>query len=76
MNLPCRLQHKLWKQIYYRVQRKRWNIFTGANATLDLCALGAKQEFCIEVVPNGKRESLDFKTDSAKDFCVKVEKLK
>ena len=34
------------------------------------CALGDIQEFWIEVVPNGKREWLDFKTDSAKDFWV------
>ena len=27
------------------------------------------------MVPNGKREWLDFKTDSAKDFWVKVQKL-
>ena len=49
--------------------------FTGADATLDVCALGEKQEFCIEVLPNVKGEWLDFKTDSAKDFRVKVEKL-
>ena len=30
------------------------HFFTGADATLDLCALGEKQEFCVEVVPNGK----------------------
>ena len=34
-----------------------------------------KQEFCVKVVPNGKRLWLDIKTDSAKDFWVKVEKL-
>ena len=49
--------------------------FTGADATLDLSALGEKQEFYVEVIPNGKRELLDFKTDSAKDFWIKVEKL-
>ena len=38
-----------------------------------LCSLGEKEEFWVEVVPNGKREWLDFKTDSAKD--VWVEKL-
>ena len=36
---------------------------------------GENQEFCVEVVPNGIRELVDFKTDSAKDFLVKVEKL-
>ena len=30
--------------------------FTGTDATLDLCAPGEKQEFCVEVVPNGKRK--------------------
>ena len=49
--------------------------FTGADATLDLSALGEKQEFGVEVIPNGKRELLDFKADSAKDFWIKVEKL-
>ena len=36
---------------------------------------GENQEFCVEVVPNGIRELVDFKTDSAKNFLVKVEKL-
>ena len=49
--------------------------FNGGHATLDLCALEEKQEFCVEVVPNAKRELLDCKTDLAKDFRVKVEKL-
>ena len=36
----------------------------------------SKQEFWVEVVPYGKREWLDFKTDSAKDFwVVKLELL-
>ena len=48
--------------------------FTGADGTLDLCALDKKLEFCVEVVSNGKRLWLDFKTDSAKNFWVKVEK--
>ena len=34
-----------------------------------------KQEFCVKVVSNGKRLWLDIKTDSAKVFWVKVEKL-
>ena len=29
--------------------------FTKADATLDLYALGEKQEFCVKVVSNGKR---------------------
>ena len=57
------------------LEEKEEAFFTGADATLDLCALVENQEFCIEVVPNRKRELLDFKTDSAKDFWVKVEKL-
>ena len=35
-----------------------------------MCALGEKQEFWVEVVPNRKQEWLDFKTGSAKDFWV------
>ena len=34
-----------------------------------------KQKFFVKVVSNGKRLCLDIKTDSAKDFWVKVEKL-
>ena len=44
--------------------------FTGADVTLDLCALREKQEFWAEVFPNRKQEWLDFKTDSANDFWV------
>ena len=58
------------------LEEKDENFFTGADAMLDLCALGEKQEFCVEVVHNVKRLWLDFKADSAKDFWVKVEKLK
>ena len=57
------------------LEEKDETFFTGADATLDVCALCEKQEFCIEVLPNVKGEWLDFKTDSAKDFRVKVEKL-
>ena len=42
----------------------------GADATLDLCMLGEKQEFWVEVICNRKREWLDFKTDSGKDLSV------
>ena len=56
------------------LQEKDETFFTGADATLDLCAVDEKLEFCVEVVSNGKRLWLDFKTDSAKDFWVKVEK--
>ena len=51
------------------------HFFTRENATLDLCAVGDKQEFWVEVVSNGKRLWLDLKTDLAKDFWAKVEKL-
>ena len=37
------------------LEEKDENYFTGAEATVDLCALGEKQEFCVEVVSNGKR---------------------
>ena len=53
------------------LEEKDEKFFTGADATVDLCVLGEKQEFCVEVVSNGKRVWLDFKTDSAKDFWVK-----
>ena len=49
--------------------------FTETDATLDLCTLGQKQEFCVEVIPIGKRELLDFKTDSTNDFWRKSWKL-
>ena len=42
--------------------------FNGGDATLDLCALEEKQEFCVEVVPNAKGELLDCKTDLVKEF--------
>ena len=54
--------------------RKNW--LTGLSRrlkkapTLDLCALGEKQEFWVEVVSNRKREWLYFKTDSTKVFLV------
>ena len=35
------------------LEEKDETFFTGADATLDLCALGEKQEFCVEVVSNG-----------------------
>ena len=53
------------------LEEKDETFFTRADATLDLCALGEKQEFWVEVVPNRKQELLDFKTGSAKDFWVK-----
>ena len=42
----------------------------GADATLELCALGEKQELWVEVISNRKWEWLDFKTDSGKDLWV------
>ena len=56
------------------LEEKDETFCTATDATLDLCALGEKQEFCVEVVPNGMRELVGFKTDSAKDLLVKVEK--
>ena len=38
------------------ISRKDGIFFTRADATLDLIALGEKQEFWVEVVPNWKRE--------------------
>ena len=52
-------------------EEKDETFFTGADATLALCALGEKPEFWVEVVQNRKREWLEFKTDSTKDFWVK-----
>ena len=58
------------------LEEKDETFFTGADATLHLCTLGEKQEYYVEVIPNGKRLWLDFKTDPSKDFWLKVEKLK
>ena len=60
----------LEQRLFAELEEKDETFFTVADATLDLCALGEKQEFWVEVVPNRKREWLDFKTDSAKDFWV------
>ena len=49
--------------------------FIEADAILDLCTPGEKQELCVEVVINQKRELFDFKTDLAKEFWVKDGKL-
>ena len=38
------------------LEEKDETFFTGADATLDVCALGEKQEFCIKVLPNVKGE--------------------
>ena len=57
------------------LEEKDETFFTGADVTLHLCPLGKKQEYYVEVIPNGKRLWLDFKTDLSKDFWVKVEKL-
>ena len=57
------------------LEEKDETFFTGADATLDLHALGEIQELHVEVVSNGKRLWLDIKADSEKDFWVKVEKL-
>ena len=36
-----------------KLEEKGETFFTGADATLDLCALGEKQKFCVQVVSNG-----------------------
>ena len=63
-------------RLLYELEEKDETFFTRADATLDICALGEKQEFCVEVVPNGKKLWLNFKRDSTKAFWVKVEILK
>ena len=60
----------LEQRLLAELEEKDEALFTRADATLDLCTLGKKQELWVEVVPNRKREWLDFKTDSAKDFWV------
>ena len=60
----------LEQRLFAELEEKDETFFTVAYATLDLCALGEKQELWVEVVPNRKREWLDFKTDSEKDFWV------
>ena len=60
----------LEQRLLAELEEKDETFFTGADATLDLCALGQKQEFWVELVPNRKREWLDFKIHSAKDFWV------
>ena len=60
----------LEQRLFAELEEKDETFFTVADATLDLCALGEKQEFWVEVAPNRKREWLNFKTDSAKDFWV------
>ena len=60
----------LEQRLLAALEEKDETFFTGADVALDLCALGEKQEFCVEVFLNRKQEWLDFKTDSAKDFWV------
>ena len=60
----------LEQRLLAELEEKDETFFTGADVTLDLCALGEKQEFWAEVFPNRKREWLDFKTDSTEDFWV------
>ena len=43
-------------------------MFTGADATLDLCAVGEKYEFYVEIVLNGKGELLGFKKNLANNL--------
>ena len=55
-----------WEKIDWQAWVEEWK----KAPTLDLCALGDKQEFWVEVVSNRKREWLYFKTDSTKVFLV------
>ena len=58
-----------------KFEEKDENFLTGTDATLGLCALDENQEFCVEVVPNSKRELWESKTDLTNNFWIKVEKL-
>ena len=46
----------LEQRLLDELEEKDETFFTGADVTLDLCALGEKQEFWAEVFPNRKRE--------------------
>ena len=59
------------QRLLVELEEKDETFFTGADATLGLCALGEKPEFWVAVVQNRKREWLEFKTDSTKDFWVR-----
>ena len=58
----------LEQRLLDELEEKDETFFTGADVTLDLCALEKKTEFWEEVFPYRKRQWLNFKTDSAKDF--------
>ena len=58
-----------------KFEEKDEHFLTGTDATLGLCALDENQEFCVEVVPNSKRELWESKTDLTNNFWIKVEKL-
>ena len=64
------LRQALEQRLLAELEEKDETFFTGADVTLDLCALGEKQELWVKVFSNRKREWLDFKTDSEKDFWV------
>ena len=65
----------LEQRLLAELEEKNKTFFTAADLTLYLNALGEKQEFSAEVFPNRKRERLEFKTDSAKDFWVEKFKV-
>ena len=46
----------LEQRLLAELEEKDETFFTGADVTLDLCALGEKQEFWAERFPNRKRE--------------------
>ena len=64
------VRQALEQRLLAELEEKDETFFTGADVILDLCALGKKQEFWVEVFPNRKREWLDFKAVSEKDFWV------
>ena len=61
MDFDLEFAFKITKQaletmLLSKFEEKDENFLTGTDATLGLCALDENQEFCVEVVPNSKRE--------------------
>ena len=61
----------LEQRLLAELEEKDETFLTRADVTLDLCALGEKQEFWVEVFPNRKREWLDLKQTRQKTFELK-----
>ena len=64
------VRQALEQRLLAELEEKDETFFTGADVILDLRALGRKQEFWVEVFLNRKREWLDSKSVSEKDFWV------